>query len=248
MAKIGMGRAAGEYEVIERKFADIGRHDSSVHIHRFDVAQQHPDIRILREHRSNRRSNVGRTEAGHRHLIEKRLKQMVVPFIDQCHFNAANSTQSFRRIEPRESAADDDNPFHAVRSHAIMQRMIRNADLADLPAIVDIYNAAIPGRLATADTEPVTVSQRLPWFREHDPARRPLWVALDGERTLGWLSFQSFYGRPAYHATAELSVYVSPSHQRRGIARTLLTHAVAETPRLQLRTLLGFVFGHNAPS
>jgi L-amino acid N-acyltransferase YncA len=125
---------------------------------------------------------------------------------------------------------------------------IRHAADADLPAIVDIYNAAIPGRLATADTEPVTVSQRLPWFREHDPARRPLWVAVDGHRTLGWLSFQSFYGRPAYHATAEVSVYVSPSHQRRGVARTLLTHAVAEAPRLQLRTLLGFIFGHNAPS
>jgi len=125
---------------------------------------------------------------------------------------------------------------------------IRDAAEADLPAIVAIYNAAIPGRTATADTEPVTVTRRLPWFREHDPARRPLWLAVDGARTLGWLSFQSFYGRPAYHATAELSVYVSPAHQRRGIALALLTHALAEAPRLGLHTLLGFVFGHNAPS
>ena len=125
---------------------------------------------------------------------------------------------------------------------------IREATAADLPAIVAIYNAAIPGRLATADTEPVSVAQRLTWFREHDPARRPLWVAVDGARTFGWLSFQSFYGRPAYHATAEVSVYVSPAHQRRGIARTLLGHALEEAPRLGLRTLLGFVFGHNAAS
>ena len=125
---------------------------------------------------------------------------------------------------------------------------IRDAAEADLPAIVAIYNAAIPGRMATADTEPVTVAQRLPWFREHDPARRPLWLAVDGARTLGWLSFQSFYGRPAYHATAELSVYVSPAHQRRGVALALLTRALAEAPRLGLHTLLGFVFGHNAPS
>jgi phosphinothricin acetyltransferase len=125
---------------------------------------------------------------------------------------------------------------------------IRDAAENDLPAIVAIYNAAIPGRMATADTEPVTVAQRLPWFREHDPARRPLWLAVDGARTLGWLSFQSFYGRPAYHATAELSVYVSPAHQRREIARALLTRALAEAPRLRLRTLLGFIFGHNEPS
>ena len=38
-----------------------------------------------------------------------------------------------------------------------MALLIRHAGKADLPAIVDIYNASIPGRLATADTEPVTV-------------------------------------------------------------------------------------------
>ena len=125
---------------------------------------------------------------------------------------------------------------------------IRDAAEADLPATIAIYNAAIPGRMATADTEPVTVAQRLPWFREHDAARRPLWLAVDEARTLGWLSFQSFYGRPAYDATAELSVYVSPAHQRRGVALALMTRALDEAPRLGLHTILGFVFGHNAPS
>jgi len=124
----------------------------------------------------------------------------------------------------------------------------RDASAADLPAIVDIYNAAIPGRMATADTEPVSVAARLAWLHEHDPARRPLWLAVEGARVLGWLSFQPFYGRPAYHATAEVSVYVAPGAQRRGIGRALLTHALAEAPRLRLRTLLGFVFGHNTPS
>jgi L-amino acid N-acyltransferase YncA len=125
---------------------------------------------------------------------------------------------------------------------------IRDATEGDLPAIVAIYNAAIPGRLATADTQPVSLESRLPWFHEHDPGRRPLWVAVDDTSIVGWLSFQSFYGRPAYHATAEVSVYVSPSHQRRGIARALLRQAIAESPRLGLRTLLGFIFGHNEPS
>ena len=48
----------------------------------------------------------------------------------------------------------------------------RDAREADLARIVAIYNEAIPGRLATADTEPVSVAGRLPWFREHTPARR----------------------------------------------------------------------------
>ncbi len=125
---------------------------------------------------------------------------------------------------------------------------IRDAGAADLPAIVAIYNAAIPGRLATADTEPVSVERRRAWFARHEPARRPIWVAEAGEAVVGWLSFQSFYGRPAYDATAEVSVYVAPGHQRRGVGRALLARAVAEAPRLGLRTLVGFVFAHNAPS
>jgi L-amino acid N-acyltransferase YncA len=125
---------------------------------------------------------------------------------------------------------------------------IRDATEADLPAIVEIYNASIPGRMATADTEPVSVESRECWFREHDPERRPLWVAVDKETVAGWLSFQSFYGRPAYHATAEVSVYVAPSAQRTGIGRALLAKAIEEAPPLGLKTLLGFIFGHNDPS
>lgn len=125
--------------------------------------------------------------------------------------------------------------------------IVRDAGPADLPAIVRIYNAAIPGRLATADTEPVSVDGRRAWFAEHGTSR-PLWVALDDGAIIGWLSFQSFYGRPAYRATAEVSVYVAPGGRRKGVGRELLSRAVAASPGLGLRTLLGFIFGHNTPS
>jgi L-amino acid N-acyltransferase YncA len=54
---------------------------------------------------------------------------------------------------------------------------MRDATLEDLPSIVEIYNSIIPGRKVSADTEPVSVEQRLPWFYEHDPARRPIRLA-----------------------------------------------------------------------
>ncbi len=125
---------------------------------------------------------------------------------------------------------------------------IRDATLEDLPAIVAIYNAAIPGRMATADLEPVSVDSRRAWFAEHSPGSRPLWVIKDGGHTKGWISFQSFYGRPAYHATAELSVYVAPDAHRRGYARQLIAEAIRRAAEFGLRTLLGFIFGHNQPS
>ncbi len=125
---------------------------------------------------------------------------------------------------------------------------VRDATENDLASIVGIYNTAIPGRMATADTTPVTVESRGAWFRDHSTGRRPLWVSVDDGTVAGWLSFQSFYGRPAYRATAELSVYVAPTYHRRGIARELMQRAVTRSPDLGLRTLLGFIFGHNEPS
>jgi len=125
---------------------------------------------------------------------------------------------------------------------------IRDATEADLPAIIAIYNATIAGRMATADTQPVTVENRQDWFHEHHPNARPLWVALENDVIVGWLSFQSFYGRTAYHATAELSIYVAQDRQRKGIGNALLAKAIEHAPRLGLKTLLGFIFGHNDAS
>ena len=123
---------------------------------------------------------------------------------------------------------------------------IRDAVLTDLTAIVEIYNQSIPSRMATADTEPVTVADRLNWY--HNRHNRPLWVAAEGDRILGWLSFQNFYGRPAYSHTAEISIYVATAYHDRGIGSKLLERAVALSPQLQLTTLLAFVFAHNQPS
>ena len=125
---------------------------------------------------------------------------------------------------------------------------IRNALEADLSAIVTIYNASIPGRLATADLDPVSVESRLEWFYQHSSTSRPILVMETDKVILGWLSFQSFYGRPAYQATAEISIYVSPVYQRQRVAYKLLENAVSLSPSLGLNTLLGFIFAHNQPS
>jgi phosphinothricin acetyltransferase len=126
--------------------------------------------------------------------------------------------------------------------------MIRDATEADLAAIVAIYNASIPGRLATADTEPVSVESRRAWLRERDFAKHPVWVAERAGRVEGWLSFGKFYGRPAYASTAELSVYVDPSAQRGGVATALVERAFERAGALGVTTFLGFVFAHNERS
>ncbi|MCA1717885.1 MAG: N-acetyltransferase family protein [Actinobacteria bacterium] len=126
---------------------------------------------------------------------------------------------------------------------------IRDAVKADLPAIVEIYNSTVPTRMVTADTEPVSVESRRTWFREHDPGRYPIWVAEDGGEIAGWLSLSPFYdGRPAYHATAEVGVYVSENHRRKGLGRWLVGETIRRGPELGLKTLTAGAFAHNGPS
>jgi phosphinothricin acetyltransferase len=126
--------------------------------------------------------------------------------------------------------------------------MVRDATRGDLDAIVAIYNATIAGRLVTADLDPVSSESRVGWFEAHSPAKLPLWVEEREGEIVGWLSFQAFYGRPAYAATAEISVYIAEAWRRRGIGRGLVERAIERSPALGLTTLLGFVFAHNQPS
>ncbi|GIP29418.1 phosphinothricin acetyltransferase [Paenibacillus sp. J23TS9] len=125
---------------------------------------------------------------------------------------------------------------------------IENAQAADLPAIVDIYNTTVAGRVVTADLDPVTVESRQRWFEEHNSHHRPLWVMKSEGETLAWLSFQSFYGRAAYNGTAEISIYVSEACRGKGVGGILLEKAFEACPSLGIKRLVGFVFGHNDPS
>jgi Acetyltransferase (GNAT) family. len=124
----------------------------------------------------------------------------------------------------------------------------RIAQIDDLSAIVDIYNSTIPGRMVTADTEPVSVQERLGWFNSHNNDRRPLWVVEDKGRICGWASLQDFYGRPAYNKTAEISIYLHEDYRGRGLGKKVLNKVIEECPRLGIDTLLAFVFAHNEPS
>lgn len=117
----------------------------------------------------------------------------------------------------------------------------------DLPAIVAIYNQSIPSRLATADTEPVTVAAREDWFAAHH-AKRPLWLVKDHDQLVGWLSLSDFYGRPAYQKTAEISLYLADDSQSRGYGQQALTFAEQTAPELEIETLLAFIFHHNTAS
>jgi len=125
----------------------------------------------------------------------------------------------------------------------------RDATISELDTIVRIYNSTVASRMVTADTEPVTAASKIKWFEDHSSDKRPLWVVVnEEEQIIGWLSFQSFYGRPAYNGTVEVSIYLDESQRGRGLGKRVLAYALEKSPELGIKTLLGFIFSHNVPS
>jgi L-amino acid N-acyltransferase YncA len=126
---------------------------------------------------------------------------------------------------------------------------MRIATRDDLPIIISIYNQTIPGRMVTADLEPVTMEDRLSWFESHQPNKRPLWVVVDENNSImGWISLQNFYGRQAYNTTAEISIYLDQMYQRRGLGTRLLNEAIVRSREIGIKHLLGFIFTKNIAS
>ncbi len=123
-----------------------------------------------------------------------------------------------------------------------------HAQKIDLEKIVDTYNSTIASRLVTADLEPVSTESKRAWFNAHNATKRPLWIVLVNNQYAGWMSFNSFYGRPAYNGTVEVSIYLEESARGKGLGKACLNKAFEACEELEITTLLGFIFDHNEPS
>ena len=125
---------------------------------------------------------------------------------------------------------------------------VRLARPADLPALVAVLNAAV-AKGQNALLEPVTVEDRARWLDAHAPEAYPLWVASGGDGVAGWCSLSPWRaGRGALAGTAEVSVYVAPVHQRRGVGTLLLRHAIRRAPEAGVDRLLAIGLETNAAS
>ncbi|WDF83464.1 GNAT family N-acetyltransferase [Lacticaseibacillus pabuli] len=129
-----------------------------------------------------------------------------------------------------------------------MNLAMRTATEDDLPRIVAIYNETISAHTITADTEPVTVAQREEWFHEHTPQQWPLLVGeLDGQ-VVAWVSLSPYNRRPAYAATAEISVYIDSAHRGRHIGSKILEYVNDHVTDYGITAVVALIISANRPS
>ncbi|WP_392562200.1 N-acetyltransferase family protein [Orbus sturtevantii] len=123
-----------------------------------------------------------------------------------------------------------------------------NAKLTDLSFIVEIYNQTIASRMVTADTSPVTVDNRIEWFNAHNVETRPLWLINYKNQPCGWVSLSTFYGRPAYAKTVEISLYIDEAFRGKKIGQHAVIAIEQFAQQHKIDTILGYIFAHNSPS
>jgi L-amino acid N-acyltransferase YncA len=113
----------------------------------------------------------------------------------------------------------------------------------DWPHVAAIYAAGIATGNATFETEVPGWAQ---WDAAHLPGHR--FVADEESRIVGWAALTAYSDRCCYEGVADLSVYVDPAAQGRGVGRALLDHVVASAERAGIWTLQAGIFPENEAS
>lgn len=123
----------------------------------------------------------------------------------------------------------------------------REATKDDLAQIVKIYNLAVSSGISTADTDEVSIESKQQWFDSHTK-KRPILVKEYHGKIIAWISFDPFYGKPAYDKTAEISIYIDPNFRGKKLGQQFLEQAIKLAPSFGISTLLALVFRKNSAS
>lgn len=128
--------------------------------------------------------------------------------------------------------------------------IIRPAQKEDMQALLEIYNEAIEKSFAVYVEEKTTLSEREIWFEKRQEAGYPVLVAqsLETQEIMGYASFGNFRIFPGFAQTIEHSIYVSTSHQRKGVASSLLQALLGEAKKSKKKIMIGAIDSENISS
>jgi phosphinothricin acetyltransferase len=129
-----------------------------------------------------------------------------------------------------------------------MSLEIREADEADLPAILAIHNHVIATSTANFSYHAVDIEDRRAVLRDRQARRYPFLVAVAAGDLLGYASFGPFRPHDGFARTVEHSIYVAPGHQRRGVASRLMPVLIERARRLDKHAMLGALDAANTAS
>lgn len=107
-------------------------------------------------------------------------------------------------------------------------------------AIAEIYQQGIDTGFATFET---SVPSWEIWNESKLPHSR--FLAMENNVTLGWIALSKISSRCVYEGVAELSVYVSANHRKKGVGKFLLENLIKDSENHGIWTLQSGMFTEN---
>jgi phosphinothricin acetyltransferase len=109
-----------------------------------------------------------------------------------------------------------------------MKETVRSGRPEDLSQLTELYNHYVRETPITFDVEPFTPETRRPWFDQFsETGRHRLLVAEEDGRIVGYASSSRLRPKPAYLTSVEVTAYLLPDLQGRGLGSRLYTELFA---------------------
>ncbi|MFS0562732.1 N-acetyltransferase family protein [Terribacillus sp. 179-K 1B1 HS] len=121
--------------------------------------------------------------------------------------------------------------------------LIRILEQRDWPAVKQIYQDGMDGGNATFET-------KAPGWEEWNKSKLPfgrLVADQDGIVT-GWVALTPYSSREVYRGVADISIYIHPAYQGRGVGRKLMKKLLEICDQQGIWTVQASIFPENAAS
>lgn len=113
--------------------------------------------------------------------------------------------------------------------------------------VKEVYDYFILNSTATFHTNKISIEE----LKEIIPLNHPVYqgyIIKLGNKKCGYCYIGQYKKREAYNRTAELTIYIEPVFQGRGIGRNTIEFLIAKAVSVGLKNLVAFVTGDNTKS
>lgn len=125
---------------------------------------------------------------------------------------------------------------------------VRDATVADAPAVAAILNWAIRDTTITFRATPVTAEDRADWIGARQAAGFAVLVAEAGDGLAGYASYGAFRAGDGYSLTVEHTIQLTEGFRGRGIGRALMAALIDRARAAGFHAMIGAVTAENAAS
>ena len=129
-----------------------------------------------------------------------------------------------------------------------MNYSILDADEANLPGILAIYNDAVQNTTAIWNETLVDLANRRAWLLERQAQGFPVLVALDAGEVLGYASYGTWRSFEGFRHTVEHSVYVRRDQRGQGLGLRLMQALIERARTADLHVMIAAIEAENASS